>query len=132
MAGKNYTPVDHLVNSSATPKESEPFVSKKDSLTVPEAPEQEKYGQSVHHYIQQTNDTVNLPPELEKIGVEVVDHSPAEDVLHTPMSDEKVIEGLHQPITSGWRWIAEFTKFLLRQAHITLKVIHGKVMRVAT
>lgn len=131
MSIKNHTPIDHLIAPVTKPKESEPFMSRKESLAVPEAPEQEIQNQSTRPYIQQTDDTVHLPPELVKIGVEVVDHSPVADALHTPMSDEKVIEGLHQPITSGWRWIAEFTKFILQRAHITLKVIHGKVTRVA-
>lgn len=50
--------------------------------------------------------------------------------VQLPISDEEIIEGLEKPYTSSWRWLSELGVYLLGQAHIALKTIHGKVVRV--
>lgn len=45
--------------------------------------------------------------------------------IELPLSLEKVDEGLHKPITSSWRWLAELTKYILSKFHLTIKKVNG-------
>ena len=48
-----------------------------------------------------------------------------------PITDEKIEEGLHQPVNSSWRWLSEFLIYHLKQMHLNLKKVHGHIVRVA-
>jgi hypothetical protein len=50
--------------------------------------------------------------------------------VQLPISDDQILQGKKQPITDSIRWLAEFCIFLLKQAHIQLKIAHGKAQRV--
>ena len=69
--------------------------------------------------------------QLKKIGVKnTQDMKPVmEKEVELPISDEKIVSGEHASLTSSLRWLATFCVYILSKAHITLKVIHGKVVR---
>lgn len=48
------------------------------------------------------------------------------------LSDAKIEEGLQKPVSSSFRWLAEFMRYLLRQAGYSLKKVHGHLKRIAT
>lgn len=139
MAVKNYTPVDDLIREikkSYTPpltKEVEPLPhpeqEQKDTRIVVEHKELDE---EVKPHIQVHEEIIELPPDLQQMGVQAIPtaHFQTQQV-HTPISDEDIIEGLHQPVSSSFRWLAELALYILKHANITLKTIHGKIMRVA-
>lgn len=137
MKPKNYTPIDHLLNSfsSSFSKEAEPIIKPKENLKevfeiqemVEHTPEKE-----ITPYVQVRSETIELPPDLKKLGLQPVSHTKFSTYksLTLPISDDKIIQGLHAPIYSSLRWLATLAMYLLKKAHLTLKVIHGHVVRV--
>lgn len=76
--------------------------------------------------------SVEIIPELPEIdqelldeGVEIVDHDTlfvsAGRKIDLPMPLESVDQGLKKPITNGWRWIAELTRYILAKFGIKIK-----------
>lgn len=146
MFSLNYTPISDLIEEynrntakSATvsiTKEGEPITiaaetePKQDVILTEVDPAIED--REVKEYVQMTKNEPTLSPELKKAGLNVVESSSL-DPKHRvtlPISDDKILEGLDKPLNTSWRWLAEFARFFLVQAHITLKKIHGKVVRV--
>lgn len=77
----------------------------------------------------------DIPPDLAQLGVQP--SGPAQTVIQStlpqvklPLPDEEVEKGLHEQLTSSLRWLAQWCIRQLHLAHVTLKVVHGKVMRV--
>lgn len=147
-APTNYTPIDELVENSSKPrkattdyldspmspstKEAGPLSRTIEAPIMPDLKEQSNNQETLH--IQEvTEPKVDLPPDLKKAGlkpVEPVQFPDMTQLVKTPISDDKILFGKTQPITSSIRWLAEFCLFLLKKAHIKLKTIHGKTVRV--
>ncbi len=137
MATKNFTPVDddfkkqngHQVSK---PKESEPLLGKSEDFDVKEVVEHEITDEEVKPHVMVRPESINLPPDLKKLGVQSTSSTsfPNYQSVQTPLADDKVLTGLHAPITSSLRWLATLAWYLLQRAHVTLKIVHGKVMRV--
>lgn len=76
--------------------------------------------------------TVSLPQPVAQMGVKAVGDAvaapPPPVVL--PLDDDQIALGLKQSVTTSWRWLAEFCRRRLKQMHIGLKAIHGKLTRV--
>lgn len=79
---------------------------------------------------------VELPPDVKKLGViqtgsttPLVTSTPTVQVS-LPISDNQVVVGLHAQVTSALRWLALWCVKKLAKAHLALKVIHGKIVRV--
>lgn len=133
----NNTPVSAKVNiSSSTGKEHEALrLSATESVTdisqEAELPrEVEKAGVEI------IKDTIELPPDVKKLGVTqtgpstpVIISNPLPQVT-LPISDQTVVVGLHAQILSSLRWLAIWCIRRLKKAHIALKEIHGKIVRV--
>lgn len=83
-----------------------------------------------------TRETIELPPDIKKLGVAPSGAAaPAAKIaaipaVVLPISDDKVITGLHVQILSSLHWLAVWCMKKLKKAHIMLKVIHGKIIRV--
>ncbi len=142
MAPKNYTPIDDLIKkykqeshfakaSRDRPKEAEPFMRPKEKYHLQEAVEHQPE-EEVEEFVKPRAETIQLPPDLEKMGLQAKNTTnfPVYQDVKLPISDEKVIEYLHKPITTSARWLATLAEYLLAQAHLILKVINGKVTRV--
>lgn len=136
---KNFTPIDDLVlkyknnkisqNISFPNKEVEPIKSEK--IEIKEVVEH-KVEEELKPFVSVRHETIELPPDLKKLGLKSVSNSQFSSYknIKLPISDEKIIVGLHAPITSSLRWLATFAIYLLAKAHLTLKVVGGKVIRV--
>lgn len=136
MSAQNFTPIDDLIKklqqaSVSLPKEAEPIAGPTESLHMQEAVEHEP-SDEVKPYIQPRAESIKLPSDLTMIGLQPVSSTQFSSYknIKLPISDEKIIKGLHEPITSSYRWLAEFAVFILRQAHLGLRVVHGKIIRV--
>ncbi len=143
---QNYTPIDDLtkklkgpsIHSSSYAKETEPPLKKREAIghTVEKSEIHEviehQVDDEVKPYVSVRKETIELPADLKKIGVhEVVETKfPSYQTVTLPLSDDKVYQGLHEPISSSLRWFAELCLYLLKRSHLTLKNIHGKVIRM--
>ena len=81
---------------------------------------------------------IELPPDVTKLGVSAAGSAlPITGVTTTPLvslpiSDEKVLSGLSDQVTSALRWLAVWCFKKLQKAHLTLRIIHGKIVRVSS
>ena len=147
MLQKNYTPIDNILTrlkkdhktTVAISKEGEAVplsIESKEATGKPEFTPSESEPiverKEIKEYITEVDQEPELHPELKKAGLQYVDSAKLSPLqkLQLPISDEKVVAGLQKPVTSSWRWLSEFAIYILGQAHIILKVIHGKVVRV--
>jgi hypothetical protein len=136
MTQKNYTPIDDLIKKwqqkeavSLTSKEAEPIPKKE--IEFKEVKEKE-VEEEVRPHIVKREETIKLPPDIEKLGLKPIPTTqfPEYQSIKLPISDDKIIIGLHAPISSSLRWLATLALYLLQKAHLSLKVIHGRVVRV--
>ncbi|MBI3620403.1 hypothetical protein HY214_04670 [Candidatus Roizmanbacteria bacterium] len=136
---KNYTPIDHLLKKQRrTPlgspaKEMAPKSPRSESFTIQEVIEHEPE-ETVKPYVQARPETIKVTPELQTAGVQpaATIQFPTYGNMKLPLADEKVLTGLHAPLTSSIRWLATLTVYILKLAHLKLRKIHGKVMRVVS
>lgn len=140
MADINFTKIDDVlkknnlsVTSSSFFKEGEPgLASSESSDEIQEVVEHEPDAET-ESFVSPRSDTIELPPDLIKLGVQSsssANNFPTYQNVKLPISDDKVIIGLHAPISSSLRWLATFAIYLLARAHLGLKVIKGHVIRV--
>jgi len=135
MTKKNYTDIDHLLvglkndDKIGLPKEAEPITTER--FEIKELSEN-KVEEEVRPFVSPRAETIELPPDLKKLGLEAVSHSkfPSYKNIKLPLSDEKIMVGQKAPITSSIRWLATFALYILARAHLGLKVIGGRVVRV--
>lgn len=96
---------------------------------APLAPELSHVGVALHPT------TVELPKIVSQLGVKPVGQAvpmPTVSAIVLPLSDEKIAEGLHQSITSSWRWLAQWCIRRLKELHVALNAKGGKVVRETT
>jgi len=137
MTAINYTPIDKLVNKSkktisvSHPKEAEPIPRSKLKFEIKEAVEH-KPEEEVRPFVEHRAETLEISEDLQKLGLQPASTTqfPSFQNIKLPISDEKIIVGRSQPINSSLRWLSALAEYLLRQAHLILKVVHGKVLRV--
>lgn len=80
-------------------------------------------------------DTIELPPDVKRLGVTHAGQTTPSSVtalpaVVLPISDPQVVAGLHQHVSNALRWLAEWCIMRLKKAHVALKIIHGKIIRV--
>jgi len=133
MVTKNYTPINYLINTLkpvSFPKEAEPMIKSGEKNTIQEVVEHE----SKDHpkIIQIHPETIKLPPDLKKLGLQLVSNNQFYSLKNVviPIRDDRVLVGLHAPITSSFRWLATLAVYILSHAHITLKSVKGKTVRI--
>jgi len=136
MTQKNYTPIDDLIKKwpqndiiSLPSKEAEPIIKKE--IEFKEVKEKE-IEEEIGPHVVKRQEIINLPPDLKNLGLKPISTTqfPQYQTVKLPISDEKIITGLSAPVSSSLRWLATLALYLLQQAHLSLKVIHGRVVRV--
>ncbi len=78
--------------------------------------------------------TIPVPAPVRQMGVKPSGANipmPAAAVTF-PISDDQIVRGVHENLTSSLRWLAEWCLRRLKQVHMGLKNIHGKLTRVRT
>lgn len=135
---QNFTNIDELVVKYK--KGSNNIVGHSNKEAEPIAPEKFEIKEVIEHKVEEEikpfvsprQDTIELPPDLKKLGLQPTSSTNFQNYqnIKLPISDEKIVVGLQAPITSSIRWLATLALYLLAKAHLTLKVIGGKVVRV--
>lgn len=76
--------------------------------------------------------SIPVPPPIASMGVapagaNVAMPAPA---VKMPLTDDQIAQGLKQSITSSWRWLSEWCVRRLKQFHLKLMSVGGKVVEV--
>lgn len=137
MTQQNFTPIDDLIKKHqsaqpiSTPKEAEPIPFSQETIEIKEVVEH-KPEEEVRPYLSPRQETIKLPPDLKKMGLQpaTTTQFPTYQNIKLPLPDEKIVVGLHAPVTTSLRWLATLAIYLLKMAHLQLKIIHGHVVRV--
>jgi hypothetical protein len=137
MAQQNFTNIENLVEKRkeeslvSRPKEVEPMASKETKIGYQEVAEHEPE-KEVFPFVKRRAESIKLPDDLKQAGLQTTETTqyPTYQDIRTPLSDEKVEAGLHAPITSSRRWLATLAEYILKMAHLQLKVVRGHVVRV--
>jgi len=138
MVSKNYTPIDYLLKkyqlgmpAVSRPKETEPQLAFPEEIGLKEIVET-KSEEEIKPYISRRHETIELPPDLKKLGLQQTGATkfPSYQNVKLPISDEKIITGSHAPITSSIRWLATLALYLLKKAHLALRIVGGRVVRI--
>lgn len=76
--------------------------------------------------------TIPIPQPVSAMGVKPVGQNVpgAAPAVALPLSDDQIALGLKQSIWTSWRWLAQWCIRKLKQVHMRLKHIHGRLTRV--
>jgi hypothetical protein len=76
--------------------------------------------------------TIPIPSAVSAMGVRPAGQNipPADPAVSLPLSDDQIAQGLKQSVWSSWRWLAQWCIRRLKQVHMGLKSIHGRLTRV--
>lgn len=123
----NNQPVSYGVNKeSEAPKTKESANYDVKEMDVPK---------EVEKHVSVTNESIELPPDLKKMGVstpastsavsQVVPSKP----INLPLSDDQIGTGLQSQLMTSLRWLAEWCLKQLKVAHLHLKKMGGHFVR---
>lgn len=143
LDGLRYTDISHLIleaqdafdMASWGMPERDPMPAPKersDHVEMHEVVEHQPT-EAVDGYVEDAHTPIFVPPDVQALGVVPVAHAvqyPAYDTVKVPLADQNIIAGKKMPITSAYRWLAEWCLYLLKRAHIRLRVAHGKAERI--
>lgn len=90
-------------------------------------PELEKAG------VQKVHGEVQIPAPVSQMGVKQAGPTApvsGQVAVTLPITDDQVLKGLHANIFDAFRWLAEWSIRRLKMAHLALKKIGGKIVRV--
>lgn len=78
--------------------------------------------------------TIPLPQSVANMGVQPTGANipmPTAPVT-LPISDDQIAQGLGKSIRESFRWLAEWCIRRLKQVHVGLQSVHGRLIRVQT
>ncbi|MFH0773597.1 MAG: hypothetical protein V1922_04780 [bacterium] len=141
MAAQNYTAIDELVKkynemkrgSSTMSKEFDVPSSSQEMSEREISAEQKIKSEEAKKYITPSATTIKLPPDLKKIGLKTDEEeqfAEAMNKIKLPISDERIMEDLAAPPSESRRWFATILLYILERAHLTLKKVGTKVVRI--
>lgn len=128
-------PLDDQSLSNGRPKEAEPLARSAESVDlaeVREVVEHEPQDEEVKQFVEVKKETPDIPLDVKQAGVQAsgTTQFPSYQSIALPLSDDKILVGQNAPITSSLRWLSTLAQFILSQAHLTIKLVHGKATRV--
>jgi hypothetical protein len=95
--------------------------------------EQKTTAEEVEKYVTPHANTIQLPPDLKKLGIETDESDQFKEAMNKiklPISDERIMEDLKAPPSESRRWYATILLYILERAHMTLKKVGTKVVRM--
>jgi hypothetical protein len=138
----NYTPVDHLkddkkkkvssISHGGAERGGEYVPDRQDDYVAVQEVAEHEPSKEVSEYVDDRKEKVDLSKEAVDAGAvsTAAPNYPVYNILKLPISDNRVYKGLQAPANTSIRWFAEFCNYLLKRAHLHLKKIHGRIMRV--
>lgn len=82
-----------------------------------------------------THEEIELPPSVKEMGVTKIPEQanlPQAAPVLVPLADEQILQGTSPvaPVWASLTWLAQWCLRQLKKAHVKLKKIHGKIVRV--
>lgn len=77
--------------------------------------------------------TISIPPKVSQMGMKPAGLNIPVQTTTTvvlPLTDDQIAVGLQQSITNSWRWLSEWCVRRLKQMHVAVKSVHGKLVRL--
>lgn len=76
--------------------------------------------------------SIPIPASVSQMGVQSAGKNiPIQSATITlPLTDDQIAQGLKKSITESWLWFAHWCIKRLKQFHVQVKVIQGKIVRV--
>lgn len=139
---QNYTAIDELVKKHNEMRHGAGSASKELDIPPPSneaselesSSEQQETEKPVESYVTPHAQSIKLPPNLKKLGMKTTDNDDQfKEALYKikfPISDDRIMEDLHAKPTESKRWYATILLYMLQMAHLTLKKVGSKVVRV--
>ena len=123
-------PNDNLIGQMQ--KEQEPIAKTENQTLQDLMPEMNISPELTNIGIEKISETINLPSDLKKTGVEAV--GPSQPVAQTPhvvlpISDYLVVKGKSAKMMSSFYWLYVWCIRQLKKAHLHLKNMGGKIVR---
>ena len=142
MFNKNFTPLTlNTTSNTSAPSYATPEIEPSPNESGLQNKEKFEYGERINTEPEESPSQISftdkdkafkLHPDLKKAGLQAIEPSSLDKkhIINLPLPDEVIISSLKKPPTSSARWIAEYAILLLKKAHIALKIVHGKVVRI--
>lgn len=120
--------------SSLTTKEREVLASQEVSALEEVRKELELAPEVKETGVEVRKEEIELPPPLPKMGVTPTGATAPISVpaVSLPLTDDKIATGLGTSIWASICWLASWCLRQLKKAHIKLKKVHGRIVRVVT
>jgi len=138
---KNFTNIDELVKkhnemkyrSGSMSKEFDMQNSSIETSEFEASVEQKTASKNEEKYVTPHPTTIKLPPDLKKIGLKTEEEDQFEKAINKiklPISDERIMEDLKASPSEAKRWYATILLYILERAHLTLKKVGTKIVRI--
>jgi 5'-3' exonuclease len=142
---QNFTAIDDLIHEHRAMKHGAGTATKEVLSTYTpettksdehEKSEEQESNKDVNKYItSKKDDSISLPPDLKKAGLQT--QSDTDDQFKSamykikfPISDDEIMEDLKAPPSESKRWFATILLYILERAHLTLKKVGTRVVRI--
>lgn len=82
-----------------------------------------------------THEELELPPQVKQMGVTQIEteiNLPQTVPMVVPLADEQIVKSTGASVWASLTWLAQWCLRQLKKAHVKLKKIHGKIVRVVT
>jgi len=142
MAMNNHTPINDIIKKYHEMRYAAHSPAKEFDIPAPIieknqeelSPEVEPSLQEQTPYITPQPKSIKLPPELKKLGIQTPDTNEqfksALYKIKLPISDEKIMADLKASPAESKRWYATILLYALQMAHLSLRRVGSKVVRV--
>lgn len=132
MVPQNFTAIDELVKKHNEMKYGVGSSSKE--ADIPGSSIEINEGEiPIEQYVTPHSNSIKLPPNLRKIGLKTEEEDLFKETLNRiklPISDDKIMQDLQAPPSESKRWFATILLYILERAHLTLKMVGTKVVRI--
>lgn len=123
---------EEAVGSLAKERE---FVENRDAVQLEELRKEIELSPEVKESgVELKSEEIELSQEIQKIGMEVVgsDQSLVQPTTNVPLQDNAIVGNQNSSVWLSLTWLAQWCLRQLKKAHVKLKKVHGKVVRIVT
>lgn len=80
-----------------------------------------------------THEEIELPPSVKQMGVTKIETEvslPQAATTAVPLADDQIVKSAGASVWASLTWLAQWCLRQLKKAHVKLKKMHGKIVRV--
>jgi hypothetical protein len=122
VTGQNTPPRGQSVTSSVNKEVEGGSIDRQDALKDASGQEYEIPKEVASAGVRVTN--LGVKPAGQNIPNQTV------STVVLPLTDDQIASGLHEGLSSSWRWFSEWCLRRMKQLHVVVKIVHGKLVRV--